>query len=82
MAALGHVRVQEAQGGFLVAMVGQHGVADAHGDGQDHDVVLLDEVLRQVAGRIHHYSYAHEAPPGMHRDQARQRNANLLPGAL
>ena len=67
VAAFGHVRVQEAQGGFLVAMVGQHGIADAHGDGQHHDVVLLDEILRQVAGRIDHYSYAHEAPPGMHR---------------
>ncbi len=61
--ALCNVRTQERQGGGLVAVVGQHRFADANGDGQDHDVVGLDEILRQVARRIHGYTNAHEAPP-------------------
>ncbi|KAG1400386.1 hypothetical protein G6F59_013181 [Rhizopus arrhizus] len=49
---LGHVRVQEAQRGLLIAMIGQHGFADPYGDRQQHDVVRGNEVLRQVAGRV------------------------------
>jgi hypothetical protein len=58
-AMFGHVRVQEAQGGLLIAMIGQHGFADAYGDRQQHDVVLGNEVLRQVAGRVDDDSDAH-----------------------
>jgi len=59
VAALGHVRVQEAQRGLLVAVVGQHGLADAYRDRQDHDVVLFEVFQRQVARRIDDYPNAH-----------------------
>jgi hypothetical protein len=67
MATVGDVGMQEAARCFFVAMIGQDRVANADGDGQYHDVVLLDEILRQVARRIHHDTNAHEAPPGVHR---------------
>lgn len=62
-AVFGHVRVQEAQRGLLIAVIGQHGFADADGDRQQHDVVLGNEVLRQVAGRVDDDSDAHPRLP-------------------
>ncbi len=59
--ALGHVRVQELQRGLLVALVGQDRLADAHRDRQQHDAMALDEVGRQVAGRIDDDPDAHHA---------------------
>lgn len=59
----GHVGVQETQGGLFVAVVGQYGFANPDGDGQQHDVVLLDEVLRQITGRVDHDSDAHPVCP-------------------
>ena len=62
VAALGHVRMQEAQRGLLVAMVGQHGFADAHRDGQDDDVVPFQILQRQIARRVNDYPNAHLSP--------------------
>lgn len=60
--ALGHMRVQEAQRGLFIAVIGQHCFADAYADRQHDDVVALDEVLRQIAGTVHHDSDAHRRP--------------------
>ncbi|KWV11769.1 hypothetical protein ATB53_05715 [Xanthomonas translucens] len=65
------MRIQEAERGFLVAMVGQQGFADAHADRQQHEVVVCDVVLRQVAGRIHHDPDTQLAPSGVAPHQSR-----------
>src|SRR5688572_32353347 len=52
MAALGDVGVQELQGRLFVAAVGQHGLADAHGDRQHVDGVLPITVQDRKSTRL------------------------------
>ncbi len=58
-AALGDVGVQEFQGRFFVAVVGQDGLDDPHGDRQDRHLVLLQVLQRQVARRVDHQTDTH-----------------------
>lgn len=59
---LGHMRLQKAQRRFLIAVIGQYRFADTYADRQYDDVVALNEVLRQIAGTVHHDSDAHRRP--------------------
>ncbi|KEZ99132.1 hypothetical protein A11M_0102570 [Xanthomonas vasicola pv. vasculorum NCPPB 895] len=56
------MRLQKAQRGFFVAVIGQHGLADAHADRQHNDIITLDEVLRQVARTVHYDPDTHRHP--------------------
>ena len=53
---------QEVERCFLIAHVRQYGVTDLHGDRQDRDFFLLDEVRWHVACRINHDAYPHIVP--------------------
>jgi hypothetical protein len=61
---------EEVQGRLLVAHVGEHRLADLHGDRQDGDVLAFDEIRGQVDGRVRDDSDAHGFPLARRRRDA------------